>query len=105
MTARVTMAEIDTIRMSLEAAIERFEQLVLPALREQDGYDGAYVLVTPDGKALVLTFWESDEAAQAGIASGFHAEQVAKFATVFRSPPGRETYEVAVADAPAAVTQ
>lgn len=105
MTARVTMAEIDTIRMSLEAAIERFEQLVLPSLREQDGYDGAYVLVTPDGKALVLTFWESDEAAQAGIASGFHAEQVAKFATVFRSPPGRETYEVAVADAPAAVTQ
>jgi heme-degrading monooxygenase HmoA len=105
MTARVTMAEIDTIRMSLEAAIERFEQLVLPALREQDGYDGTYVLVTPEGKALVLTFWESDEAAQAGIASGFHAEQVAKFATVFRSQPGRETYEVAVADAPAAVTQ
>jgi heme-degrading monooxygenase HmoA len=104
MTARVTLAEIDTVRMSIDAAVERFQELVVPALREQDGYEGSYVLVTPDGKALVVTFWESDEAAEAGIASGFHAEQVARFATVFRSPPGRETYEVVVADAPAAVT-
>ena len=28
--------------------------------------------------------------------------QVAKFATLFRSPPGRETYEVGIADAPLA---
>ena len=29
-----------------------------------------------------------------GLASGHYAAQVAKFATFFRSPPGRETYDV-----------
>lgn len=103
MTARVTLAEIDPVRMSIDAATRRFEELVVPALREQEGYEGVYVLVTPLGKALVITFWDTPETADAGLTSGFHAEQVAKFATLFRSPPGRETYDVAVADAPATV--
>ena len=30
--------------------------------------------------------------------SGYYAEQVRKFVTLFRSPPGRETYDVGIAD-------
>ena len=100
MVARVTLAEIDAVRTNVSAAIEKFKQSVLPALQEQDGYEGAYVLLSPEGKALVLTFWESDEAARASRLSGFYAEQVEKFVTVFRAPPGREAYEVVAADAP-----
>jgi len=48
----------------------------------------------------VLTFWESEEAATAGLASGYYTEQLEKFVTFFRAPPGRETYEVALAEAP-----
>ena len=40
MVARVTLAEIDTVRMRLEDAIELFERSVLPALWEQDGLRG-----------------------------------------------------------------
>jgi heme-degrading monooxygenase HmoA len=99
--ARVTLAEIDTLRMALDEAVALFKRAVAPALREQDGYEGLYVLATPEGKALVLTVWRDEEAADAGIASGFYAEQVERFVTVFRAPPGRERYDVVLAEAPA----
>jgi hypothetical protein len=38
--------------------------------------------------------------ATAGLRSGFYDAQVEKFVTLFRSPPGREGYDVVVADAP-----
>jgi heme-degrading monooxygenase HmoA len=106
MVARVTIAEIDAVRTSVRNAIELFEESVVTALREQDGYLGTYVLLSAQGKALVLTFWETAQAADAGLrgAQSFYAEQVEKFVTIYRSPPGRETYDVVVADAPVKVT-
>lgn len=101
MVARVTLAEVDTMRMSVEAAVEVYSASVIPAMHEQPGYAGCYVLTTPEGKALVLTFWESEAAAEAGVASGYYDEQVGKFMTSFRAPPGRETYDVAIAEAAA----
>jgi heme-degrading monooxygenase HmoA len=101
MIARATLAEIDVVRMRLDDAVQLFEESILPALEERDGFEGVYVLVTPEGKALVLTFWDTKEAADAGLTNGFYAAQVEKFVTVFRSPPGRETYEVVLARTPA----
>jgi heme-degrading monooxygenase HmoA len=100
MVARVTLAEIDAVRMSVSRAVKLFEESVLPELHEQEGYEGCYVLATPEGKALVMTFWSDEEAAEAGIASGRYGAQVEKFVTVIRSAPGRESYDVVVADAP-----
>lgn len=103
MTARVTLAEIDIVRIPVDLAVDRFRESVVPALREQAGYEGVYVLLSDEGKVLVLTFWDSEEAADAGIAGtrSFYAEQVGKFVTLYRSPPGREMYDVVLADAPA----
>jgi heme-degrading monooxygenase HmoA len=105
MVARATMAEIDPVRMSLDHAVELFRDSVVPALHEQPGYEGMYVLVSPQGQALVLTFWETEEAADAGLTGSrnFYTEQVEKFVTLFRSPPGRETYQVLLAEQPTAV--
>jgi heme-degrading monooxygenase HmoA len=103
MVARVTLAEIDAVRMSIPQAVKLYQDDVLPDLREQEGYEGCYVLTTPEGKALVLTFWADDATAEAGIASGAYGARVEKFVTVMRAAPGRETYDVAVADAPATV--
>ena len=100
MVARVTLAEVDSVRMSVEEAIERFHDLVVPVLREQEGYEGFFLLSTPEGKGLVLTFWESPEAADQSVATGYYAEQIEKFVTFFRAPPGREQYEVVLAEAP-----
>ena len=74
MVARVTLAEVDAVRMSIDAALELYRTSVVPALHEQGGYQGCYVLTTPEGKAMVLTFWEDEDAAEAGLASGhYHA--------------------------------
>jgi heme-degrading monooxygenase HmoA len=100
MVARVTLAEVDTVRTSLSQAVRLFEESVLPELHANEGYEGCYVLTTPEGKALVTTFWADDDAAEAGIASGLWRAQVEKFVTLMRTQPGRETYDVAVAEAP-----
>jgi hypothetical protein len=104
MVARVTLAEVDVVRQSLGSLVELYRRSVMPAQHAQDGYEGGYVLTTPEGKALVMTFWRDEHAAEAGMASGFYGEQVQKFVTVFKAPLGREMYDVAVADVPAVVS-
>jgi heme-degrading monooxygenase HmoA len=103
MVARATLAEIDLVRQGPRHAIEVFEQSVIPALQEQEGYEGCYVLLSQDGKVLVLTFWSSDETARASRLSGFYQTQIEKLSdfAFFQAPPGREAYDVVVADSPA----
>jgi heme-degrading monooxygenase HmoA len=102
MVARVTMAEIDPVRQEPRRAVERFEDQLIPALHEQEGYEGCYVLLSEEGKVIVFTFWSSQEAARATAASGFYKAQIEKLSdfVVYRSAPGREGYDVVVADAP-----
>ena len=102
MFARVTLFEIDTLRISLDDALEKFKELVVPEVRKQDGYEGMYVMRTPEGKGLILSLWKNEEAAVAGVTSGYYAEQIAKFVSMFRAPSGREHYEVVLAEGPGA---
>jgi heme-degrading monooxygenase HmoA len=101
--ARVTLFDIDAMRASIPQALERFKEFVLPELRKQPGYSGVYALPTPEGRGLLLTLWASEEDAQAGVASGFYSQQVQKFISLYRAPPGREHYEVTFVELPAAV--
>ena len=94
MFARVTLFEVDTLRTTLEAAEHLFDQQVLPLLEHQPGFAGYYIMRTPEGKGMVLTLWTSQRAAQSGVESGYYQQQVAKFLTFVRQPPGREHYEV-----------
>lgn len=102
MVARVTVAEIDPVRQDPRQAIQRFESVLVPALHEQEGYEGCYVLLSDEGKVLVVTFWSSEETAQATRVSGFYQSQIDKLSdfVVYRSDPGREGYEVVVNDTP-----
>jgi heme-degrading monooxygenase HmoA len=105
MVARVTLAEIDLVRHGPAKAVELFKESVVPALEEQEGYEGCYVLLSDEGKVLVLTFWSSDETARASRLSGFYQEQIEKLSdfVFFRTAPGREAYDVVVADTPVTV--
>jgi hypothetical protein len=94
MHARTTLFEIDTLRISLEDGLALFRESVLPELRQQAGCLGVFVLDTPDGKGMLMSLWESAEAASRSFNTGFYDEQVAKFLTFLRQPPGRELYEV-----------
>ena len=100
MVAQVTLADIDLVRVSLDAVTDLYRESVVPGLQEQPGYCGVYGLATPEGKAMVITFWETEEDAQAHIASGVYDAQVQKFVTFYRATPGRESYEVMIADLP-----
>src|SRR5512146_130229 len=105
MVARVTLAEIDLVRRSSTKAIELFRESIVSALEGQEGYEGCYVLLSEEGKVLVITFWSSDETARASRLSGFYQEQIEKLSDLvfFRMAPGREAYDVVVADSPVAV--
>jgi heme-degrading monooxygenase HmoA len=102
MYARVTPFELDTVRMPLHAALAHFKEVVLPELRAQPGYEGLQVLTTPAGSGLLISLWADEAAAEAGVASGFYDEQIARFLTLLRTPPGRDHYEVIYTDAPVA---
>jgi heme-degrading monooxygenase HmoA len=101
MYARVTLLELDPVRVSVGDAVRMYEAEVLPKLRAQDGYEGAYVLTTPDGRALLMTLWASEDAATRSSAQALYSEQLERYMTLFRAAPGRERYEVALADVPA----
>jgi hypothetical protein len=100
MFARVTLLEIDTTRTSVSAAMRLFEAEVLGELRARGGYRGVYVLATPDGKAALMSLWDREEQADTDGLDGFYTETLERFVTLFAAPPGRESYEVLLADAP-----
>jgi hypothetical protein len=98
MYSRVTLLEIDTLRITIPEAVAMFEERVLPQLREQDGYEGVVVLANEDGKAMLVSVWEDEEAATSS--AGFATGALEEFVAIFRAPPGRELYEVVLAEMP-----
>jgi heme-degrading monooxygenase HmoA len=74
-----------------------FNESVLPAARQQEGFRGGLLLASGStGKAVLVSLWESEADLQAGESNGYYVEQVARLAGVglFAGPPVRETYEV-----------
>ena len=96
MYARVTQLEIDSLRASVADAVAQFEREVVPELHGQPDYLGVVVLTTGEGKAALVSFWDTEE--QARTQSAFYETELAKFVTLFRAPPGRDAYEVALVD-------
>lgn len=98
MFSRVTLCEIDTLRTDVAAAVELFRAEVLPELREQPGYAGVLVLTTPEGRGMIMSLWATEEHAASG---AFYPAALERHMALFRSPPGRERYEVALIEVPA----
>jgi hypothetical protein len=106
MIARALEGEIDAIRMSLDEAVGVVRASVVPALRDQRGNGGMSLLLTAKGKALALSLWTTGDAAEAGVVDSrpLYEDQIEEFTAIYRAPPGRKTYRVALADTPAAQT-
>jgi heme-degrading monooxygenase HmoA len=101
MFARVTLVEVDTVRIDMEQALEVFTSNVLPDVRNQPGYAGALVLTNPDGNGAIVSFWDTADAADATAKAGFYSDVLQRHMTMFKAPPGRERYEVRFAELPA----
>jgi hypothetical protein len=100
MYARVTQLEIDPLRTEVHAVVELFKQEIVPTLGDKEGFSGELGLLTPEGKGVVVTLWDTEEQADAS-ESGFYADVLSRFVTFFRAPPGRERYEVVLCELPA----
>jgi hypothetical protein len=98
MFSRVLLVEIDTLRVDVEEATEVFRSVVVPELRQQEGFEGSLVLVAPEGKGMVVTFWEAEE--DAIRAADFGTGVLERYVAMFKAPPGRDYYEVVHADLP-----
>lgn len=94
MQARVTLFEIDTLRISRDDALQLFKERVLPRLRAHPECEGVMALETPEGKGMLISFWTTAEAADEALKSGFYDEQVSEFTMFLRQPPDRQHYEV-----------
>ena len=101
MYARVTLLEIDTLRATVAEALELFRAQTLVRLRSQPGYRGVWVLATPEGKAALMSLWDTEAQADIEGDHHFYADELGRFATMFRAAPGREEYEVLLVDEPA----
>jgi hypothetical protein len=99
MFSRVTLLEIDTLRVDVDAVLEAYREEVLPELRRQPGYGGVVVMVNPEGQGMVITLWASEEAMAA--TTPIASAALERFVTIFRAPPGREQYEVRLVELPA----
>ena len=99
MFARVTLLEVDLVRTDIDAVLDLYREHVLPEVQAQPGYEGMFVLVNPEGQGLLMSLWSDEESLEATMPIASAA--VERFMTVFRAPPGRERYEVRLADVPA----
>lgn len=97
MFARVTQLEIDVMRTTVADATARFDAEVLPALRRRHGFRGAVVLAGATGLGTIITLWENEADAAP---DEEYESTLARYVTLFRSPPGRELYRVVLADLP-----
>jgi len=81
---------------TIDQGIDIYKNSVAPATKEQQGFKGVFFLVNRDtNKFTSVTLWETEADMEAGEASGYLQEQIAKVATIIAAPPTTEHYEVA----------
>jgi heme-degrading monooxygenase HmoA len=93
MYARATSAQVQPGK--IDELVGILLDSVLPAARQQKGYEGGLVLTNPDtGKVEIIALWQTEADMAAGEGSGYYREQVAKVAHTLVGLPVRETYQV-----------
>jgi len=94
MYARVTTAQYRNGE-AIDEGAQIYRDSILPATQQLQGFKDVMTLGDRStGKAMVITFWETEADAQAGINSGFVREQSAKLAHLFSGAPTSEVFEV-----------
>jgi hypothetical protein len=94
MVARVTSVRVNP--EDVEESIRLFDESVIPAAEQEEGFQGVLLLVRDDGHALAIDLCDSIEHVRANERSGVYQTQVTKFADKIVESPRREVYRVAV---------
>ncbi|MEK6278387.1 MAG: hypothetical protein AABM29_10290 [Actinomycetota bacterium] len=95
MVARVTHVRVNP--EDIDESVKLFDESVIPAAAQEDGFMGALLLVRENGEALAIDLADTLDHAHANERSGVYQTQIAKFAGQIVGHPKREFYEVRVA--------
>ena len=95
MVARVTQVRVNP--EDVAESVRLFDESVLPAAEQEEGFMGALLLVREDGRALAIDLCDTLEHMQANEHSGFYQQQITKFAGKIVDHPTRQFYDVPVA--------
>jgi len=94
MYARVTTLQYQPDK--LEEGVQRARETILPAVQQQHGFNSFVALQDPaTGKAMLITLFETEADAKAGVSSGFVAQQASKIAAFLTGTSTIEFFEVA----------
>lgn len=81
----------------LDEANRIVNESIVPALKEQKGFKGQFLLTQHDtGKAISLNLWETEGDLTAFETSPLYRDLMGKLAEVLAAPPAGEAYEVSV---------
>jgi quinol monooxygenase YgiN len=95
MYARIVTVHARTDK--LDEIIAIYKDSIVPAAKQQKGFVGARLFIDRvSGKGVSVTRWQSKEDLEAGEASGYYQQQIAKIAPMLTEAPARETYEIGV---------
>lgn len=94
MYARVTFVQVAPD--DVDESVRLFDESVIPAARQEEGFQGAMLLVRENGEAMAIDLADTLEHLQANERSGFYQSQVAKFRDRIVGHPRREIFRVAV---------
>ena len=95
MVARVTHVRVGP--EDVEGSVRLFDESVVPAAEQEEGFMGALLLVRESGEALAIDLCDTIEHARENERSGVYQTQVAKFADRIVGRPSRDFWEVRVA--------
>ena len=95
MYARIVRASLTA--ETAEEAVTYFQDTILPALKQHDGFASGYCFYAPaDHHALMVSVWESEEARLSAETSGLLGQAVRHLSEYFEGKPTVDYYQVAV---------
>jgi hypothetical protein len=95
MVARVTQVQVKP--EDVAESVRLFDESVIPAAEQEEGFMGVLLLTRQDGRGLVIDLCDTLEHLRTNERSGFYQTQVAKFADKIVEHPSREFFDVPVA--------
>src|SRR2546430_2520113 len=93
MYARATSFHVE--RHKEDEGIQRFNNSVVPAAEQQQGFKGILQLIDRDtGRGIWISLWETEADLLASETNHYYQEQLTKFRFLLAATPTRHVYEV-----------
>jgi heme-degrading monooxygenase HmoA len=91
--ARTTFIHVEPHKE--DEAIQLFNNSVVPAAKQQQGFKGVLQLIDRDsGRGIWISLWETEADLLASETNNFYQEQLTKFRFLLAATPTRHVYEV-----------